>query len=431
MRPAARIAAAIEILDTILNRHQPTSLALADWGKSHRFAGSADRNAIGSLVYDALRKRLSLAWAMGSETPRALALGAALKTFMMTPEVLVAECNGKDHAPEKLSEQEQVGLVRSEAEAPDFIRANIPEWLWTSFHKTFGPRAVEEGRHLAERAPTDLRINTLKVVREKVLKALAEFNVRPTPFSPIGVRVPIAIGTARTPNLEAEAAFQAGWFEIQDEGSQVAALLADVGPQMQILDLCAGSGGKTLALAGQMQNKGQIYAYDKDRLRLKPIFSRIQRAGVRNVQVLKGGDQNALQALGQKFDRVIVDAPCSGTGVWRRRPESKWRLKAKSLEERTLEQEKVLATASQLVKPGGRIVYITCSLLPQENSLQIEKFLSQNRPFSLIPYEKIWKERLPDTLPQSALNTPLTLQLTPASHGTDGFYVAILQRSVS
>ena len=366
---------------------------------------------------------------MGSETPRALALGAAPKTFSMKPEVLIAECNGKDYAPEKLSTQEETGLHRSIEDAPDFIRADIPEWLWKSFQNGFGARAVEEGCSLAERAPTDLRVNTLKVTRDKVLKDLADFDVRPTPFSPVGVRVPAGVGTTRIPNLEAEAAFQAGWFEIQDEGSQVAALLADVGPRMQVLDLCAGSGGKTLALAASMQNKGQIYAYDKDRLRLKPIFNRIKRAGVRNVQVLKGGDHKALLNLGQKFDRVIVDAPCSGTGVWRRRPESKWRFRPKSLDERIGEQQKVLTTASQLVKYGGRIVYVTCSILPEENSLQIEKFLLQNPEFSLISYEKIWTELLSVLPPQSALKTSSpALQLTPASHGTDGFYVAILQR---
>jgi 16S rRNA (cytosine967-C5)-methyltransferase len=429
MRPGARIAAAIEILETILTRHQPVSVALSDWGKAHRFAGSGDRNAIGGLVYDALRRRSSIAWAMGADTSRALAIGAAPAAFRMGPDAVALACDGSSHAPSELSDEERAGLTRPLDTAPPHVQADIPDWLWPSFVSAYGDRAILEGRRLAERAPADLRVNTLKSTREKVLKALAEFGAEPCAHSPIGVRVPPPSGTARTPNLEAEAAFQAGWCEIQDEGSQLAALLAGAGPRLQVLDLCAGAGGKTLALAAQMQNTGQIFAYDDDRNRLKPIFERVKRAGVRNVQILRGGDEAALNALGPKFDLVLVDAPCTGTGVWRRRPESKWKLKPRNIEERQAEQSAVLKTARGLTKPGGRLVYATCSVLPQENRGTLEGFLKEAPEFSVVPFGAAWKDRIGTEPPASADGRTDTLQLTPACHGTDGFFVAILERA--
>jgi 16S rRNA (cytosine967-C5)-methyltransferase len=197
---------------------------------------------------------------------------------------------------------------------------------------------------------------------------------------------------------------------------------------MQVLDLCAGAGGKTLALAAGMQNTGQIFAYDEDRNRLKPIFDRVKRAGVRNVQILKGGDRKALLALGPKFDLVLVDAPCTGTGVWRRRPESKWKLKPRNIEERQAEQAGVLATAAGLVKPGGRLVYVTCSVLPEENRGSLEAFLAIAPDFAIRPFGAVWRERIGSEPPASADRRTDTLQLTPASHGTDGFFIAVLDR---
>ncbi len=426
MQPGARLAAATEILDDILTRHRPTAMALADWGKNHRFAGSGDRNAIGGLVYDALRRRASIAWAMGAASPRALAIGAAGPALGLAPDAVAAACSGDNHSLQPLSDAERNGLKVPLDEAPDPVRADVPEWLWPAFVAAFGPRAVSEGAALAERAPADLRVNTLKATPEKVLKALAEFGAEPCRYSPVGVRVPPPRGTARTPNLQAEAAFQAGWFEVQDEGSQIAALLAGAEPRLQVLDLCAGAGGKTLALAAGMQNTGQIYAYDEDRLRLKPIFDRVKRAGVRNVQILRGGDAGALAALGAKFDLVLVDAPCTGTGVWRRRPEAKWRLKPESLALRRAEQDQVLATAARHVKPGGRLVYVTCSLLPDENGASVTRFLAQHPRFRVIPFAEVWRARIGTEPPASADGRDDGLLLTPGSHGTDGFYCASL-----
>jgi 16S rRNA (cytosine967-C5)-methyltransferase len=427
MKPGARIAAAIEVLHTVLDRHQPVAMALADWGNAHRFAGSGDRNAIGGLVYDALRRRSSIAWAFGTDAPRALALGAARQAFQMTPEAIGAICDGSEHTAVPLSEAERRALQRPTNDAPPHIQADVPEWLWPSFTHCFGEGAISQGQRLAERAPTDLRVNGLKGTREKVLRALRDYAAVPTALSPIGVRIAAPIGTARTPNLQAEAAFQAGWFEIQDEGSQLAALMAGAGPRLQVLDYCAGAGGKTLALAAQMENSGQIYAYDDDRNRLKPIFDRIKRAGVRNVQVLRGGDTAAVDALGARFDLVLVDAPCTGTGVWRRRPEAKWRLKPESLAQRRREQTDVLAAASRHVKPGGRLVYVTCSVLPEENSDRVLDFVAAHPRFAVLPFAEVWRQKIGAEPPASADGRDDTLLLTPASHATDGFFVAVLR----
>jgi 16S rRNA (cytosine967-C5)-methyltransferase len=428
MKPGARIAAAIEVLDAILNRYQPVAIALADWGKAHRFAGSADRNAIGGLVYDALRRRASLAWALGEDTPRALAIGAAPSALGLAPETVSEVCDGTDHAPPPLSDRERAGLTRDLGSAPESVQADIPEWLWPSFSGQFGVNAVAEGKAMATRAPADLRVNTLKSTREKVLKALSGFHAVACPYSPVGVRVAAPSGAQRTPNLQAEAAFQAGWFEIQDEGSQIAAFLSGAGPRKQVLDLCAGAGGKTLALAALMQNTGQLYAYDADRHQLKPIFERIRRAGVRNVQVLRAGDETALGALGPRFDIVMADAPCTGTGTWRRRPDAKWRLKPEALAARVAEQKSVLERGAALVKPGGRLVYVTCSVLPEENTGQIAAFLKDHADFQIVPTDEVWGTALPGAPPPSADGRGDTLLLTPARHGTDGFFIAILLR---
>jgi 16S rRNA (cytosine967-C5)-methyltransferase len=367
---------------------------------------------------------------MESDAPRALALGAAAGALAMTPEAVAAACDGENHSPAPLSETEVRGLTRGLDDAPEHVRANVPEWLWPGFVRAFAGRAGEEGEAMSRRAPADIRVNSLKSTREKVLKALAGFNAAETAYSPLGVRVAAPVGPQRTPNLQAEAAFQAGWCEIQDEGSQIAAALAEAGARKQVLDLCAGGGGKTLALAAAMQNTGQIYAYDEDRMRLKPIFDRVKRAGVRNVQVLRAGDKSALSALGPRFDVVLVDAPCTGTGTWRRRPDAKWKLKPNNLADRQKQQRDVLGQAAALVKPGGRLVYVTCSLLAEENSDQIAAFLAHQKDFASVPYADVWRACLPGEPPASADGSLEHLVLTPGMHGTDGFFIAILTRAL-
>ena len=278
---------------------------------------------------------------------------------------------------------------------------------------------------MAERAPVDLRANALKATREKVVSSLERFGARDTRFSPVGVRIAAPQGAARSPHVEAEASHGKGWFEVQDEGSQIAALFSGAGPRRQVLDLCAGAGGKTLAMAATMENSGQVYAYDRDKGQLRPIFARLQRAGVRNVQVMDAGDEASLHAFGPRFDVVLVDAPCSGSGTWRRKPDAKWRLKAEALAKRQEEQRAVLSAAVGLVRPGGQLCYVTCSVLPEENVDQASWFKETYPQFVPLAYGEAWREAIGGDAPPSADGSSETLLLTPHSHGTDGFFVAV------
>jgi 16S rRNA (cytosine967-C5)-methyltransferase len=430
MRPGAHIRAAMEVLEDVLGRHRPAATALADWGKSHRFAGSGDRAAIGNLVYDALRRRRSLAAQMGNDTLRAIALAAAPRALGLTPAAVSASADGSAHAVEPLSELEVAGLARTvPADAPASVRGDFPDWLEPSLTRAFGGTAGEEGAALARRAPVDLRVNTLKADRDKVLKALARFGPEPTPLSPVGVKLPAPEGPGRQPNVEAEIGHGRGWYEVQDEGSQLAALMAAVGPRQQVLDICAGAGGKTLAFAAAMRNTGQVYAYDEDAARLRPIFERLKRAGARNVQVLQPGDAAAMTALGPRFDRVFVDAPCTGSGAWRRRPDAKWRLKPANLAQRQGEQQAILEAAAPMVKPGGLLVYATCSVLPEENGDQVASFLANHSDFATLPWRQAWADGVGGEPPTSADGSEEALLLTPARHGTDGFFIAVLRRA--
>jgi 16S rRNA (cytosine967-C5)-methyltransferase len=429
MRPGAHIRAAIEILDQILVRHRPAAVALTDWGKAHRFAGSGDRASIGNLVYDALRRRRSLAAQMESDAPRALAFAAAPHALGLSAAAVIASADGSAYAAEPLNDAEQAGLRRTlPPDSAPGVLGDIPDWLEPSFTRAFGASAATEGAALARRAPVDLRVNTLKADRDKVLKGLAKFAPRPTRYSPIGVRLPAPEGPRRQPNVEAEPGHGRGWYEVQDEGSQIAALMASAGPRAQVLDICAGAGGKTLAFAAAMRNTGQIYAYDDDPQRLRPIFERLKRAGARNVQMLPAGDQPGLTALGARFDLVFIDAPCTGSGAWRRRPDAKWRLRPASLEQRRSEQRALLSTAAVLVKPAGRLVYVTCSVLPEENGDQVSWFGANHPGFAALQWRDVWQASVAGEVPDSAGAEDDALLLTPARHGTDGFFIASFVR---
>ncbi len=425
MREGGRIAAAIDVLAEIAGRAQPASEALREWGRAHRFAGAGDRASIGNLVYDALRRRSEIVWRMEADDPRALAIGAA--SLWRSGAQLEHAFSGDEHAPAPLSDAERAALARPLENAPPEARANIPDWLIPSFHRMFGGVWAEEGAALSQRPPLDLRVNTLVADRDKALKALARMEPQPTPCSPVGVRFPAGAGASRTPNIVIEMPYQKGWVEVQDEGSQCAALLAGAQPGMQVLDYCAGAGGKTLALAAAMENKGQLFAYDSDRARLAPIHERLRRARVRNAQVRSpGADMDDLKG---RMDLVLVDAPCTGSGVWRRHPDAKWRLTPRALQRRMAEQDAVLAEAAQFVKPGGALVYVTCSLLPEENADCISVFLSARPQFSRSPLGPRWVEQFGADAPPPMNAEAGALALTPARTGTDGFYIAALRRS--
>ena len=427
MRLAGRAAAAIEILKEVFERHRPASEALKDWGKAHRFAGSTDRHAIGTLVYDSLRRRNSLGARMGDGRPRALVL-AALHDCWNASVVDIAALAGEAHGPGALTDSETQTLARA---IPDdlsvAVKGDVPEWLVPSFERAFGDGAVEEGAAIASRAPIDLRVNTLKATRQQVLEALARFGAVEGPLSPQCVRIAAPGHDTRNANVEAETAHGLGWYELQDAASQVAALLSGAAPGETVADICAGAGGKTLALAAMMRNQGKLVAHDVDRFRLRPIFERLTRAGVTNCEVISAQDQGKLDAAGP-FDCVVIDAPCSGSGSWRRKPDAKWRLTQKQLDQRLKDQRQVLEKGFNLVKPGGRLTYITCSVLPEENTDQVRAFLSRHAEMKIIPYKDQWTRTIGGEAPLSADGAADTLLLTPAQHDTDGFFVAVMQR---
>jgi 16S rRNA (cytosine967-C5)-methyltransferase len=286
---------------------------------------------------------------------------------------------------------------------------------------------VEEATAMAARPPLDLRANTLKWTRDKVMKALARFHPEDAHAAPDGVRIAAGTRDSRTPNVQAEEAFLKGGFEVQDFGSQIVALLAGAKAGEQVLDLCAGAGGKTLAMAAAMHNKGQLFAHDSDRQRLAPIYDRLKRAGVRNAQVRPPGE-GALDDLVGKLDRVVIDAPCTGSGTWRRRPDAKWKLTAEQVAARADEQRAILADGARYVKPGGVLVYITCSILGDENGRQVEAFASAHPQFSVVPGAGLWHSAMHGAA--RAIFTPEGgLQLTPLTTGTDGFYFAMLRKA--
>lgn len=424
MRPGARQQAAIEILSTLENRRRPAADAVKDWMLSHRFAGAKDRAEIGDLVFGALRWKQSSAFRMGADTPRAWVWGALRWGFGWSAEQIERSTYDDPHAPSPPTEAERAALADATLEhAPPWVRGDYPQWLDASFERAFGEARADEGAALAAPAPLDLRANTLKTSREKLIAALSESPKLkeaplPTPHAPDGVRIPWTQG--RTFPWAAEQSFLKGWFEVQDEGSQLAALLSGAAPGMQAADVCAGGGGKTLALAALMQNKGQIFAHDVDGRRLAPLRERAERAGVRNLQIrAPSRTRDMLADLHGRMDIVFVDAPCTGSGTWRRNPDSKWRLRPNALAKRRQEQQDALKLAAPLVRPGGRLVYVTCSVLPEENEDAVAAFLAS--------YAGFWPVGLGGAAaPMHARGAGL--QMTPLLTGCDGFFIAALER---
>ncbi|WP_137931682.1 RsmB/NOP family class I SAM-dependent RNA methyltransferase [Mesorhizobium comanense] len=428
MRLGGRLAAAIEVLEDIGRRHRPVADALKDWGLSHRFAGGGDRAAIGNIVYDALRHKRSAGWLLGEDTPRAVGFGALLLEWRQTAQSLNGALDGDKFAPPLLSDTELQAIAeRRLADAPGAVRADIPDWCEPLFERAFGTPWVEEGAALATRPPLDIRVNTLQADRAKVLKELADTGAQAARIAPNGIRIPPIDGDGRHPNVQAEPAFQKGWFEVQDEGSQIAAILAGAEAGMQVLDFCAGAGGKTLALSAAMANTGQVFAHDAEKARLAPIFDRIRRSENRNVQVVARPAE--LAPLVNHMDIVLVDAPCTGSGTWRRRPDAKWRLTQRQLDARKGEQSAILDAAKAYVKPGGLLVYITCSVFDEENGDQIDAFRKRDPGFAPVDHRALWESRFPGHEAAVRIASDGGVSLSPAQSGTDGFYFCAMRRA--
>ena len=434
MTPQARLSAAIEIIETIEAQRAPAAKALKDWGGTHRFAGSGDRAAIAGLVWDVLRRRASSAWIMDEDTPRARVLGMLHLERKLDTDAIAALCDGGRFAPSPLSEAERAALTsRSLEAAPTPVAGDYPEWLDPYLAQVFGDDRVAEAAAMASRAPLDLRVNTLKAKRDKILASTAHLGTMPTPWSPIGLRIDLA-ADARNPGIHSEEDFVKGLIEVQDEGSQLAALLSAAKPGEQVIDLCAGAGGKTLTLAAMMQGKGRLIATDHDKRQLAPIYERLSRAGVHNCDVRPPkGEGDVLADIRQSADLVLIDAPCTGTGTWRRNPDAKWRMRPGALEVRLKDQLEVLDRAASLVKPGGRIAYVTCSVLAPENGDQVRAFLARHPDFAVVPPAQTvtahWDKA--EDFAAATLQSAEGLLMTPRRTGTDGFFVSVLRRKAS
>jgi 16S rRNA (cytosine967-C5)-methyltransferase len=376
--PGAQVAAAIEILAEIENGARPADDGAADYFRRRRYIGAKDRAQIAGHVYAALRHRAAIDWwiarlVKGEVAPcaRSRVLAALVLVEGWRSEAVDKACDGDRFRPTRLGAAEArliQGLAGRTLRHPDMPRAvanDVPDWLLPFLEQAFGNEFESEMAALNAPAPIDLRANLLKADRETVQRALMAEGIaaEPTPLSPIGLRL-----VKRVP-LSGLAAFKDGLFDVQDEGSQIAALLADARPGMRVVDFCAGVGGKTLALAAGMANRGKLVACDVSAHRLERAARRLRRAGVGNVErrELSSEHDKWVKRHAKSFDRVLVDAPCLGTGTWRRNPDAKWRARPKDLAELVERQQQILRSAARLVHPGGRLLYVTCSLLREED----------------------------------------------------------------
>ena len=433
MTPAARLAAAASILDSIAQGRQPAEAVLKTWGTANRYAGSKDRRAIADRVYKVLRARGRLVWAMGGrEDGRALVIGSLSLIDALPLEEIEALHAGDGYGPRPLSKQERSRLTAAgEGELPGWVAAGLPEFVVEDFKATYGDRWTEEARELmAPRAPIDLRVNGLISTVEEAEAALREAGLtpEPTPYSTFGLRLP----SEPPPNVQAQDGFKSGQIEIQDEGSQIVSWLAGAKPGMTVVDYCAGGGGKTLALAQAMQAEGTLVGCDVVQKRLDNIRPRLTRAGVAADLCLLGQNGGGIEDLNGKADLVFVDAPCSGSGTWRRRPEDAWRLAPEEVERLHALQVRILSQASQLVKPGGRLVYVTCSMLSRENEASTAAFEAAHPDFAPVAVASALSDA---GLTPAAAETLAAkadghrLRLSPASTHTDGFFVALYARA--
>jgi 16S rRNA (cytosine967-C5)-methyltransferase len=434
--PSARLAAAIEVLDELAARRMPADEVLRQWGKAHRFAGSGDRRALAEIVYTTLRTRAGAAWRMGADDGRALVLGQ-LAERGETLEAVEALFTGLGHAPSPLSADERARIVAPPGERPDGVRAGVPEFIADLFKAQFGDAWLDEAQALVgQRAPLDLRVNRIRGAREQAISLLKVDGLEPehTPFSALGLRLSLK----SAPDIQATRAFKTGWVEVQDEASQIAAALAGANPGMTVVDYCAGGGGKTLALAAAMWRSrdgqvGRLVATDVNDRRLQAMAERLARNDVEVELRQLGADGEGMGDLAGLADLVFVDAPCSGSGTWRRHPEGAWRVTPESIARLATLQGQILSRAATLAKPGGRLAYATCSVFAAENDAVAQAFANAHPQFR--PVAITTAAQTPDLTDGARLRLAElagdghTLQLTPRRSGTDGFFLALFERS--
>ncbi len=428
--PAARLQATLDLLHEVAHVARPADAVVSAWFRARRQIGDADRGQISDLLYALLRHHARLGWWLArhgrADLPRNRLLAWLVLDGGKTRDEVQRLFHGGNGAPPLLKDHERALLVKlhgctiDHPAMPDEVRLECPSWAVDPLRHRFQEAFAPEMAALLTAPPLDLRVNPLKSSREVALQALRDLGLRaePTRLAPFGIRVRERLSLARLPLLKT------GEVEIQDEGSQLVALLVDARPGERVVDFCAGAGGKTLAIAAQMANKGHVIACDVSDARLKRSAERFRRAGLHNIEtrLLASETDRWVKRHKGSFDRVLVDAPCSGTGTWRRNPDARWRALGPGLGNLLPLQAGILASAARLVKPGGRLVYATCSMLSEENEQQVAAFLAAHPAFQVVPLRAVAPHLAGSAHPDH-------LSLTPARHDTDGFFAAVMQRA--
>lgn len=424
MQYKAQVNEAIKILTNLLEVQKPADRLIAFHFKNNRFIGSKDKAIISQIVYAVLRSKATLEFYLKQAKLEPTARRLVIAFLAVTEKKKITDMtkifDGDMYAARNLTANEAEFVKKVNKIDPtamkQFERLNFPEWLTDDLNLAFGDRLADEMIALGQQATTTIRTNTLKTTRGELRAALKEEGIKTkkTKVSHLGLTVE---GKA---NLFASQSFKKGLFEVQDEGSQILSLLAAAKPKQKVLDLCCGAGGKLLAMAADMQNTGSIIGTDVNEKRLMETKKRLKRSGVNNamLKVITSENDKYLKRQAERFDTIFVDAPCSGTGTWRRNPDSKWNLQAEFVEELTQTQASILESAGRMAKKGGLVAYATCSVLRKENHDQVENFLKENEHFELVDISQIY----PD------LTTEKVLQLTPAKHKCDGFFIALLRK---
>lgn len=403
MQISARYQAVYELLQEIFTDKQPADNIINSYFRERRYIGSKDRRFISEETWDIIRHRRRLEFESQSSDIRKILLVRYRRDDLS--EIFA----GGQYGLAEVNNEEKKWLSElSEKVYPADVEAECPLNLYEKIND------FDLVKSLNQPAPADFRINAGS--RETVIAKMIEegFEVTATPFSPIGIRAKSRI------NLNNCMAYQDGLIEPQDEASQLVSLLADVRQDDKIIDYCCGAGGKSLTLAYLLHNRGRIYAHDIDEKRLEAILPRMKRLGINNIKTIK------TQEVEKDYDCFILDAPCSGSGTWRRSPDAKFRLTEKRLSELTAVQADLLNLAAEKIKQGGKIVYITCSVFAEENTRQIENFCRKHKNFNLIDLSKVWRSKIDAVFPFSQKNM---LEFNPLSTGTDGFFLAVLEKA--
>lgn len=421
MKPSARIQAVLDLLAEFKETSKPADVITSNFFRTRRYIGSKDRAEISKFFWDFMRNKARLEWHLVKVGYSISIRSAFIAYLKLVQQKTYAEIHqlfdGDKYAPTKLTKADtnlidhldKISLAHDEM--PQDVKLEIPAWAFSHFKNRFGDNIEAEARAFQQPAPLDLRVNTLKTDRDTVLAQLSKegWNIVATDYSQTGLRL------KNRPNIAAHELFRDGHVEVQDEGSQLIAEISAPKPGDQVIDFCAGAGGKTLALSAMMKNKGRIVAGDVHGGRLRRTKDRLKRADIHNVETriwLESADKWRKRHK-SKFDVVLVDAPCSGSGTWRRNPDAKWTGSKEMLDELIVKQRNILADAAKLVKSGGKLVYATCSVFDIENDLQVKNFLEAHEDFALVPIDKDYADK----------ETGM-MKLTPAQNGTDGFFTA-------